>query len=164
MSKFIKNALTAALVFSIVLAIGVFAVFAESGSDAGVHTPEFGVIVYSPITAMMDYEIDVNILSLLTLTARCRITSNNSRVQCEDALAAHQERIDNIIALMCEHGIDNLHDLSTMLQALQNEGYYTPIVPFDCSGVCVVIPVWVTIDGVRLPGYMCIHCGRIFIV
>lgn len=168
MNRFIKKAFSASLVFGLLVVMGVLVVLAEPDYNAGVHTLEIGISVYSPITDMMDCEIAVNIQSMLAITApnaaQMRM-SDNGCIQCEDALAVHQERIDSIIALMCEHGIDNLHDLSVLLQSSQNQGCCALIVPFGgCPGGCYVVPVWVTINGVRHPGFLCMTCGRIIIL
>jgi len=165
MNSFINKTLSVAIIFGLVIVMGVLAVFAETNSG-GIHTPEIEINVYSPITEMFDCELNVNIQSLFEITTHEAThiqTFDILHVPCEDVLAAHQKRIDSILALICEYGIDNLHDLSVFLQTLQNEGNYVPIIQSACAGHCVVVPVWVTINGVRHPGYRCITCGRVFI-
>jgi len=166
MNSFMNKALSASIVFGLVIIMGVLAVFAESVNDVEIHISDTEINVYSPATDMPDCEINVNIRSLFEFTVRdvTRIqTFDMSRTQCQDVLATHQEQIDNILALICEYGIDNLQELSTLLQTLQIEGDYTPIIRNACSGGCALIPVWVTINGVRHPGYRCLGCGRVFI-
>jgi len=168
MNNFINRALTASLVFGLVIVVGVFSVFAESDNNVGIYISEAEINVYSPITDIFDCEINVNIQSLFEFVA-CDVTRipvfDINCVQCNDVLfAEHQERVDKVIALICENSIDNLQELFVFLQTLQNEDDYVPIVPFGCSGGCIFLPVWVTINGVRNPGYRCINCGRVFIL
>lgn len=165
MRKLIKKALSASIVFGMVVVMGAFAIFAETESNAGIHIPEIAISVYSPITDAVGHEISANAHSLFRFgsqySARLRIFD---RVQCEDAYATHQEQIDMFLALICEYGIDNISDLIAILQTLQNEGDYFPIVPYSCGNNCKFVPVWVTIDGVTRPAFMCVVCGRIFFV
>lgn len=168
MNSLIKKALSVCVVLGLIIAMGAFAVFAESASTTGIHLPENEIIVFCPITDMLGYEVDADVQSLFLIVARdCeRILSfNMNPAQCENSLVAHQKAIDNILALVCEQGIDNLQDFSTVLQILQNSGDYLPVFPFGCSTGCFFTPVWVTINGgTRIPGYRCIVCGRIVII
>lgn len=164
MRNFFNKVLSASLVFVLVLIMGVFAIFAEAESSEGIHVPEAAICVHSPITDKIGHEIFVNAHSLFGFCSHDAIrTRVFNTIQCEDANASHQEQIDRILTLICEHGIDSISDLTAILQTLQNESDYAPIFPCSCgNNNCSLFPVWVTIGGVTRPAYMCMVCGRIF--
>lgn len=126
--------------------------------------------VESPIMDLVGHTVDVDVQQLVE--ALFNITSQDNQlrtattsfVQDDAVLVAHQERIDEILALVSEQGIDNLDDLFLLLDEIQSGYDYVPITPLWCaSGTCHVVPVWVWVDGVRLAGYQCRDCGRVFI-
>ncbi|MCL1883642.1 MAG: hypothetical protein FWF81_07830 [Defluviitaleaceae bacterium] len=153
MNRLFNKALSALFVCGFIIVMGAFTVLAESGDNMGVHIPEVEIGICLP---MIEINVDVQDFALIQ-------TSHMSHKHCKDVLAAHQERIDNIIALICGYDIDCLHDLSAFLRTLQSNGDYICIIPFICSGGCDFIPVWVMINGVRHPGRLCANCNRIFI-
>jgi hypothetical protein len=167
MNSFMKKALSVSFAFGLIIIMGVFAVLADSNESAGMYIPDIEISVHSPIMDMIGHEITVDTQSLSAFLAlnTARIQSFDiNHTPCEDIIAAHQDRIDNILNLIFEHDIDNLQDLSVILQTLQSEGDYTTTIESACSSGCVLIPGWVVINGARIPALVCKICGRIFLV
>ena len=127
------------------------------------------ITIYSPIADLIGHKVSADVASL------DGVFNVDKSAMNEEMVAAHQEWIDEIIALMEEHEVESYCDLSSLAERLQDlfaapdmldcEHGYIPIMPFWCpGGVCRVVPVWIIIGGVAFAGVQCIDCGRAFIL
>lgn len=137
MKKFINTRITVllALVFVFVIIMGMINV------NTSLPVAEISV----------DCEASVSVQSLLFTNEYHKATSS-----CE-----HLSELIAILQSM-QSEVDYLPIASF---SFQSEADYLPITPFSCSfGNCALVPVWVTISGVRVLGYLCTICSGVILV
>jgi hypothetical protein len=81
--------------------------------------------------------------------------------------AAHQSEIDRLLAVVNETGINNLQDLSRFATELVCEADCETQSNSSCF-IHLVIPIWLDVHlggglWARLPAYLCVNCGAIFL-